>query len=111
PAFRPDGMPFLDFNARIGMTAGPLYATIGVLGGIIQALQSGEGARIEVAMYDAATAWMADRINATLNDVEVEFESLADASRHQLYRTGDGQFLIFQASEDKFWVNFCRELG
>jgi crotonobetainyl-CoA:carnitine CoA-transferase CaiB-like acyl-CoA transferase len=112
PVIRPDGLPtFPPVNPRVGMTAGPIYATIGALAGIIQALQSGEGARIEVAMFDAAAAFTADGINAVLNNCEVEFVGLEDAVRHQFYRTKDDKFIIFQCSEDKFWVNFCELVG
>jgi crotonobetainyl-CoA:carnitine CoA-transferase CaiB-like acyl-CoA transferase len=62
-------------------------------------------------MFDAAAAWVADDVNAALNDVEIAFEGWEDAVRHQVYRTADGKLVLFQASEDKFWVNFCRALG
>ena len=36
---------------------------------------------------------------------------MGPAVRHQAYRTKDDRFIIFQCSEDKFWVNFCENVG
>ncbi len=111
PSLRPDGMPYLDFKTLVAMSAGPLYAALGVVSGIVRSLMTGQGAYIEVAQFDAAAAWQANGIDASLNNIEVEPQQLREAVRHQMYRTKDDKYVVFQASEDKFWTSFCRNVG
>ena len=43
--------------------------------------------------------------------LDVQFNLLADPFIESLHNDEDGKFIIFQASEDKFWRNFCQAIG
>jgi crotonobetainyl-CoA:carnitine CoA-transferase CaiB-like acyl-CoA transferase len=111
PAFREDGQPYIDQNVTVGIAAGPLYAALGVAAALVRAARTGEGQRLEVAQMDCAAAWQGTQLDASLNDVEVRYEGMKESVRYQYYRCKDGKFVIFQASERKFWLNFCRGVG
>jgi len=111
PAFREDGTPFLPRAPQIGIVAGPLYAALGVAAALVRSLSAGEGQHIDVAQMDCSAAWQADGIDAALNGVIPDYQGMEDAVRYQYYRCKDGEYVIFQASERKFWHNFCRGVG
>ena len=91
--------------------AGPLYAALGVAAALVRSLSAGEGQHIDVAQMDCSAAWQADGIDAALNGVIPDYQGMEDAVRYQYYRCKDGEYVIFQASERKFWHNFCRGVG
>ena len=111
PAFREDGQPYIDRNVTVGIVAGPLYAALGVAAALVRAGRSGVGQHLEVAQMDCAAAWQGIQIDASLNNIETQYEGMKDSVRYQYYRCKDGKFVIFQASERKFWLNFCRGVG
>ena len=89
----------------------PLYAAMAVCAALVRAKTSGEGRRLEVAEMDAAAAWQPLGVELAVNGVEAPAGGMESAVRYQYYRTKDGKFIIFQASEDKFWRNFCQAIG
>jgi crotonobetainyl-CoA:carnitine CoA-transferase CaiB-like acyl-CoA transferase len=93
------------------MLAAPLYAAMAVCAALVRARSTGRGCRLDVAALDAAAAWKAEEIDAALNGAEVEFREMTDAVRYQYYRTADERVVVFQASERKFWRNFCTAVG
>jgi crotonobetainyl-CoA:carnitine CoA-transferase CaiB-like acyl-CoA transferase len=107
PAFRSDGTPYLPPATPVGILAGPLYAALGVAAALVRAVKTGVGQHIDVAQMDCAAAWRADGIDAALNDVTTDYQGMEDAVRYQYYRCKDGEYVILQASERKFWQNFC----
>jgi len=111
PAFREDGQPYIEQTVAVGIAAGPLYAALGVAAALVRAQRTGTGLQLEVAQMDCAAAWQSTRIDASLNDVEARYEGLKESVRYQYYHCKDGKFVIFQASERKFWRNFCRGVG
>ncbi len=111
PAFREDGQPYIDQNVTVGIAAGPLYAAFGVAAALVRAERSGMGQHLEVAQMDCAAAWQGTQLDASLNDVETHYEGMQESVRYQYYRCKDGNFVIFQASEQKFWQHFCRGIG
>jgi crotonobetainyl-CoA:carnitine CoA-transferase CaiB-like acyl-CoA transferase len=108
---REDGMPFIQPSVQVGISAGSLYAAFGVAAALVHAQRTGEGRYLEVAQMDCSVAWQATALDAALNDVETHYQGMQDAVRYQYYRCGDGKHVIFQASERKFWLNFCRGIG
>ena len=111
PSFGEDGQPSIGDHVPVGIAAGPLYAALGVAAALVRAGRTGEGRHLEIAQMDSAVAWQAGRLDAALNDVEASFEGLAESVRYQYYRCRDGECVIFQATERKFWRNFCRGVG
>ena len=115
----PDGL-------NVGINIGPMLGAIGLLSAITKARDTGKGMRIEIAQSDAAayTDWY--RIESYRAYERPEDEVTGNASdnyerrppglagmwegvRYQIYESADG-FVLFMASEQVFWKNFCEAL-
>ncbi|ROO84951.1 crotonobetainyl-CoA:carnitine CoA-transferase CaiB-like acyl-CoA transferase [Actinocorallia herbida] len=127
PVPGPDGLPTIPDHTSIGITAGPLFGTAAILAAVIRARESGEGCHLEVAQSDAAAAfdWLrseghrayerpADEVTGNPSD---GFErrppgtaGMEEGVRYQFYASKDGH-VLFMASEQKFWRNFCAAVG
>lgn len=127
PAYDDDGFCYLPEHVSIGINAGPLYGALGILAGIIQARPTGEGCFLEIAQSDAAAAfdwyrsetWKAyerpeDEVTGNKSD---DYERRAPGTagmregvRYQMYESADGH-VLFMASEQAFWKNFCEGIG
>jgi crotonobetainyl-CoA:carnitine CoA-transferase CaiB-like acyl-CoA transferase len=127
PAPGPEGMPAIPDHTSIGITAGPLFGTTALLAGVLRARQTGEGCHLEVAQSDASAAFDWLRIEGHRAHLRPESEvtgnpadgyerrppgtaGMADGVRYQFYASGDGH-VLFMASEQKFWRNFCSAIG
>jgi crotonobetainyl-CoA:carnitine CoA-transferase CaiB-like acyl-CoA transferase len=123
PAYDDDGFCYLPEHVSIGINAGPLYGALGVLAGVLRAHQSGEGCRMEIAQSDAAAAfdwyrsetWQAYErpVSEVTGNASDDYERRAPGTagmregvRYQLYESADGH-VLFMASEQAFWRNFC----
>ena len=93
------------------MLAAPLYAAMAVCAALVRARSSGAGQLLEIAELDVAASWQAERIDASLNGVAASPPDMQEAVRYQYYRTADDRVILFQASERKFWRNFCLAVG
>jgi crotonobetainyl-CoA:carnitine CoA-transferase CaiB-like acyl-CoA transferase len=89
------------------MLAAPLYAAMAVCAALLEAQRTGRGRHLEIAELDAAVAWQAAEIDARLNPTTGARPDMTAAVRYQYYRTADDRLVIFQATEQKFWRNFC----
>jgi crotonobetainyl-CoA:carnitine CoA-transferase CaiB-like acyl-CoA transferase len=127
PAVDEDGFAYLPEHASIGIHAGPLYGALGVLSGIIRARATGEGCQLEIAQSDAAAAmdWLRSETWKAYERPESEVygnktdnyerrapgtAGMEEGVRYQVYRTKDGM-VLFMASEQAFWKNFCEGVG
>lgn len=114
-------------HISIGLNAAPLYASIGILAGILAARATGIGTSIDIAQTDAAAAFDWLRIETWRAYQRPETEVTGNASdgferrapgtagmqngvRYQFYETSDGH-ILFMASERSFWRNFCMGIG
>jgi len=119
------GQPHIPAYTTVGIHAGPLFAALGIVAAVLRARETGLGCEIEVAQSDAAAAFNWNGIEGnkaherpedevTGNDGdgkpgprrEMGGETMRDAVRYQFYRSRDG-FILFMASEQVFWRNFC----
>lgn len=108
---------------NIGINIGPMIGALGVLAGIVRARATGEPARMEIAQSDAAAymdwyrieTWRAyerpeDEVTGNPSDnLERRPPGLAGmwgGVRYQMYESSDGH-VLFMASEQAFWKNFC----
>ncbi len=108
---------------NIGINVGPMLGALGLLAGIIRARATGEGCQMELAQSDAAAymdwyrieTWLAynrpeDEVTGNAaDDYERRAPGLAgmrEGVRYQLYESADGH-VLFMASEQAFWKNFC----
>lgn len=129
PQFDENGFPYLPAYTTIGIHAGPLFAALGIVAAVLRARETGEGSELEVAQSDAAAAFNWNGIEGnkaherpedevTGNDGDgkpgprrpMGGETMREAVRYQFYRSRDG-FVLFMASEQVFWRNFCEAVG
>ncbi len=122
-----DGFTYLPEHVSIGINAGPLFGALGILAAVIRARTTGEGSHIDVAQSDAAAAldwyrsetWRAyDRPESEVTGNKADgYErrapgtaGMVEGVRYQVYETSDHQHVLFMASEQAFWKNFCEGL-
>ena len=123
PGVDDEGFAYIPEHPSMGIHAGPLFGALGILAGIIRARATGEGCRLEIAQSDAAAAmdwyrsesWKAyerpqSEVTGNKSD-NYERRAVGTAGmrhgvRYQIYESKDG-FVLFQASEQAFWKNFC----
>ncbi len=111
PTTHADGSPRIPEHTPIGMFAAALHAATAVCAALLRARTTGAGCHLEVAELDAAVSWRAEELDGRLNGVSSTIPNMTDAVRYQYYRTADDRVVLFQASERKFWRNFCGGVG
>lgn len=127
PEYDEHGFPCIPEHPSVGIHAGPLFGAFGLLAGVVRARETGEGCFLEIAQSDAAAAmdwyrsetWKAyerpeDEVTGNKAD---NYERRApgtagmkDGVRYQIYESADGH-VLFMASEQEFWKNFCAGVG
>jgi crotonobetainyl-CoA:carnitine CoA-transferase CaiB-like acyl-CoA transferase len=127
PATDDDGFTYMPEHVSIGINAAPLYGAIGILSGILHARATGEGMYLEIAQSDAAAAfdWYRSESFKAYERPEDEVTGnksdgfkrrppgtagMREGVRYQIYETKDGH-VLFMASEQEFWKNFCDGVG
>jgi crotonobetainyl-CoA:carnitine CoA-transferase CaiB-like acyl-CoA transferase len=127
PEVDEDGFTRLPEMPNIGINVGPMLGAVGLLAGIIRARETGEGCQMELAQSDAAAyldwyrieTWLAyerpeDEVTGNASDdYERRAPGLAgmrEGVRYQMYASADGH-VLFMASEQAFWKNFCEGIG
>jgi crotonobetainyl-CoA:carnitine CoA-transferase CaiB-like acyl-CoA transferase len=127
PEVDEEGFATMPEHASIGIHAGPLFGALGVLAGIVKARETGQGCQLEIAQSDAAAAmdWLRSETYKSYERPEDEvtgnksdnFERRAPGTagmqggvRYQFYESSDGH-VLFMASEQEFWKNFCEGVG
>jgi len=112
---------------NVGINVGPMVGAMAILAGIIKARETGEGCEMEMAQSDAAAYMDWYRIESERAYMRSEDEVTGNASdnyerrpaglagmwegvRYQMYEASDG-YILFMASEQAFWKNFCNGLG
>ncbi|HUC04052.1 MAG TPA: CoA transferase [Acidimicrobiales bacterium] len=123
-----EGFTYIPEHASIGIHAGPLFGALGILAGVIRARATGEGSYIDIAQSDAAAAmdWLRSETWRAYERPESEvtgnradnFErrapgtaGMVEGVRYQVYEAADGKHVLFMASEQAFWKNFCGGVG
>jgi crotonobetainyl-CoA:carnitine CoA-transferase CaiB-like acyl-CoA transferase len=123
PAVDDEGFTYIPEHVSIGIYAAPLYGGLAILAAIIRARETGDGADIELGQSDCAAAfdwyrsetWKAyerpeDEVTGNPSDDFVRrapgTAGMREGVRYQIYATKDGH-VLFMASEQEFWKNFC----
>ncbi len=127
PAYDEDGFCYIPEHASMGMHAGPLFGALGVMAGLLRARETGHGCMMEIGQSDAAAymdwyrseSWKAyerPESEVTGNKAD-DYERRAPGTagmkegvRYQMYDSSDGH-VLFMASEQAFWKNFCDGVG
>jgi crotonobetainyl-CoA:carnitine CoA-transferase CaiB-like acyl-CoA transferase len=119
-----EGFTYIPEHASIGIHAGPLFGALGILAAVTRARATGEGSYVELAQSDAAAAmdWLRSETWRAYERPESEvtgnkadnFErrapgtaGMVEGVRYQVYEAADQQHVLFMASEQAFWKNFC----
>ncbi len=127
PEYNEDGFPCIPEHPSVGIHAGPLFGALGILAGVLRARETGEGGFLEIAQSDAAAAmdwyraetWRAyERPQSEVTGNKSDnYERRApgtagmrDGVRYQIYESSDTH-ILFMASEQEFWRNFCEGVG
>ncbi len=114
-------------HPSIGMHAGPLFGALAILAAVIRARETGEGCALEIGQSDAAAymdwyrieSWKAyERPESEVTGNKADgYErrepgtaGMRGGVRYQIYESSDG-FVLFMASEQAFWKNFCEGVG
>jgi crotonobetainyl-CoA:carnitine CoA-transferase CaiB-like acyl-CoA transferase len=122
-----DGFTVMVEHTSVGIHAGPLYGALAILAAVIDARATGSGSALELAQSDAAAFFDWYRIE-TWKSYERPLEEvygnkadnyerrapgtagMREGVRYQVYRSSDGH-VLFMASEQEFWKNFCEGVG
>lgn len=127
PAYDEEGFCYIPEHVGIGINAAPLYGGLAVLAGVIRARETGKGCFMELAQSDAAAAfdWYRSESHMAYSRPEdvvtgnksdnyarrpVATAGMKEGVRYQLYDSADGH-VLFMASEQAFWKNFCVGVG
>jgi crotonobetainyl-CoA:carnitine CoA-transferase CaiB-like acyl-CoA transferase len=127
PAVDDEGFCYIPEHASIGIHAGPLFGALGILAAVLRARASGEGCELEVGQSDAAAymdwyrieSWKAyerpqSEVTGNKSDGYVRrapgTAGMREGVRYQIYESSDGH-VLFMASEQEFWKNFCAGVG
>ena len=127
PEYDEEGFPFIPEHPSVGIHAGPVFGALGILAGVVQAERTGVGCQLEIAQSDAAAAmdWLRSETYKAYERPETEvtgnpaddYERRAPGTagmkggvRYSIYESSDGH-VIFMASEQAFWRNFCNATG
>jgi crotonobetainyl-CoA:carnitine CoA-transferase CaiB-like acyl-CoA transferase len=119
-----EGFTYIPEHASIGIHAGPLFGALGILAAVLRARTTGEGPYVELAQSDAAAAmdWLRSETYRAYERPESEVTGNAsdnyerrapgtagmiEGVRYQVYEAADGRHVLFMASEQAFWKNFC----
>jgi crotonobetainyl-CoA:carnitine CoA-transferase CaiB-like acyl-CoA transferase len=123
-----EGFTYLPEHVSIGINAGPLFGALGILAAVIRARATGEGSYIDIAQSDAAAAmdWYRSETWRAYERPESEVTGnkadgyerrapgtagMVEGVRYQVYETADHCHVLFMASEQAFWKNFCEGIG
>ncbi|MFM7783340.1 MAG: CaiB/BaiF CoA transferase family protein, partial [Gammaproteobacteria bacterium] len=127
PATDEAGECFIPEHPSVGMHTGPMLAAMAILAALLRARETGQGACLEIGQADAAayTDWLRSETWKAYERPESEVTGNAsdgharrapgtagmrEGVRYQYYRSADG-YVLFMASEQRFWRNFCEGLG
>ncbi|MGX9575429.1 CaiB/BaiF CoA transferase family protein [Mesorhizobium sp. f-mel] len=102
--------------ARVGVSVCDISAGMTAHSAILQALfhreRTGEGAGIQVSLFDAIADWMNVPV---LQHGYSSYETVRAGVTHPslapygAYRCADGKDVIFSVQNDREWVNFCEK--
>ncbi|MFQ5417263.1 MAG: CaiB/BaiF CoA transferase family protein [Myxococcota bacterium] len=127
PSYDEDSFCYIPEHASVGMHAGPMFGALGALAAVIRARETGEGCMLEIGQSDAAAymdwyrseSWLAyerpeDEVTGNKADGYERrapgTAGMKEGVRYQMYESSDGH-VLFMASEQAFWKNFCECVG
>ena len=123
PGVDAEGFCFIPEHPSVGMHAGPLFAALSICAALLRARATGTGAFLELGQTDAAAymdwlrieTWKAyERPQSEVTGNQADdyvrrapgTAGMEKGVRYQYYASRDGH-VLFMASEQEFWKNFC----
>jgi crotonobetainyl-CoA:carnitine CoA-transferase CaiB-like acyl-CoA transferase len=117
------GFPFIPEHTTTGTKVGPLWGALAAVSAVLRARRTGLGCHLDISQSDAAafSNWLPIEGHRAYERPEPEVTGnpaddgarrrpgpggMEEAVRYQYYRSADGH-VLFQASEQEFWRNFC----
>ena len=100
------GIPIADIGAG-------MYALSSVLAALFVRMRTGEGAAIEVGLFDVIAEWMGYALNVARYggfDLEPNGVSSPAVAPYGAYRTADGQTLVLGTTNDREWLRLARDV-
>jgi crotonobetainyl-CoA:carnitine CoA-transferase CaiB-like acyl-CoA transferase len=127
PAYDEEGFCYIPEHISIGINAAPFVGGLAMLAGVLRARETGAGCEMELGQSDAAAFFDWYRIESHIaysrpEDVVTGNKSdnyerrpvgtagMKDSVRYQIYESSNGH-VLFMASEQAFWKNFCAAVG
>jgi crotonobetainyl-CoA:carnitine CoA-transferase CaiB-like acyl-CoA transferase len=127
PAYDDEGFCYIPEHISIGINAAPFVGGLAMLAGVLRARETGEGCEMELGQSDAAAYFDWYRIESHIaysrpEDVVTGNKSdnherrpvgtagMKEGVRYQIYESSNGH-VLFMASEQDFWKNFCEAVG
>lgn len=111
----PDGAPQMPVALIADIGAGTYPAVINILMALLQRERTGEGAKVEIAMYDNLFPFMFSDFASAFGRGEGRAPGqgleTGGSPRYNLYRTADGGHLAAAPMEQRFWEPFCEAIG
>jgi alpha-methylacyl-CoA racemase len=110
-----DGAPVPPPALIADIGGGAYPAVINILLALQRRAATGEGCRLDVSMSDNLFAWMYWAMGS--GQVAGAWPApgggmiTGGSPRYQVYRTSDDRFVAAAPLEDRFWDNFCAEIG
>ena len=127
PAHDEEGFCYIPEHPSVGMHSAPVYAGMAICAALLRAKNTGEGAFLDIGQTDGAAyidrlrseTWKAyERPESEVTGNKSDnYERRAPGTagmregvRYQYYESKDG-YVLFMASEQEFWRNFCVGIG
>lgn len=127
PAYDEEGFCYIPEHVSVGISAAPFVGGLAMLAGVLRARETGRGCEMELGQSDAAAFFDWYRIESHIaysrpEDVvtgnktdnyerrPVATAGMKEGVRYQVYESSDGH-VLFMASEQAFWKNFCEGIG
>jgi crotonobetainyl-CoA:carnitine CoA-transferase CaiB-like acyl-CoA transferase len=91
--------------------ASAMYATIGIVTGLLVRARTGRGTEIDVSMLDALVSWHSTMLVSAMNGLDPA-PYPPDDPGYGVFRAADGGLVTLSiAGEDHQWRALCEELG
>lgn len=90
-----------------------MWAVIGILSSLLQRKSTGKGRKVDVSLFETATAWMTVHSAQFLASGELPRKvgsGQVGIVPYRAYRTADGE-LVVAAGNDKLFNGFCEAMG
>ena len=99
---------------QVADLAAGLYLANGILAGVIHALKTGEGKKIQVSLLDCQLAmltWQAQNYFVSGDIPQATGTRHATLAPSEAFRCADEKFIAISASTDQFWQPLCKAIG